>query len=56
LNRCCYVGRVELAKGVGYLLEARNRLGLLRAELLLVGEIKPEMNSLLKRYAREFSV
>jgi glycosyltransferase involved in cell wall biosynthesis len=51
LFRVCYVGRVELAKGVGYLLEAWNRLGLLRAALLLIGDIKPEMNSLLKRYA-----
>jgi len=51
LFRVCYVGRVELAKGVGYLLQAWNRLGLLRAELLLIGEIKPEMGPLLKRYA-----
>jgi glycosyltransferase involved in cell wall biosynthesis len=48
LFRVCYVGRVELAKGVGYLLQAWKRLGLLRAELLLVGEIQPEMNSLLR--------
>ena len=49
--RACFVGRVEPAKGVGYLLQAWNRLALPNAELLLVGEIKPEMNSLLRRYA-----
>jgi glycosyltransferase involved in cell wall biosynthesis len=48
LFRACYVGRVELAKGVGYLLQAWKRLGLVHAELLLVGEVKPEMDSLLK--------
>jgi glycosyltransferase involved in cell wall biosynthesis len=51
LFRACYVGRVELAKGVGYLLEAWKRLELVRAELLLVGEVKPEMDSLLKSCA-----
>jgi len=49
--RACFVGRVEPAKGVEYLLQAWNRLALPNAELLLVGEIKPEMNSLLRRYA-----
>jgi glycosyltransferase involved in cell wall biosynthesis len=49
--RACFVGRVELAKGVGYLLQAWNRLALPHAELLLVGEIKPEMNALLRMYA-----
>lgn len=51
LFRACYVGRVELAKGVGYLLQAWKRLGLVRAELLLVGEVKPEMGTLLKSCA-----
>lgn len=51
LFRACYVGRVEVAKGVGYLLQAWRRLGLPRAELLLVGEVKPEMESLLNAYA-----
>jgi starch synthase len=46
--RVCYVGRVELAKGIGYLLEAWKRLGLPGAELVLVGEVKPEMRSLLE--------
>lgn len=48
--RACFVGRVEPAKGVGYLLQAWNRLALPNSELLLVGEIKPEMNSLLRMY------
>jgi starch synthase len=50
--RVCYVGRVELAKGVGYLLEAWKRLGLQGAELVLVGEVNPEMRSLLNSYSR----
>lgn len=45
--RVCYVGRVEVAKGVGYLLQAWRRLGLSHAELMLVGEVKPEMKPLL---------
>jgi starch synthase len=49
--RVCYVGRVELAKGVGYLLQAWKRLGLPRAELLLVGEVKQQMKIMLKEYA-----
>jgi glycosyltransferase involved in cell wall biosynthesis len=48
LFRACYVGRVELAKGIGYLLEAWKRLALPNAELLLVGEIRPEINFLLR--------
>jgi starch synthase len=51
LFRACYVGRVEVAKGVGYLLEAWKRLGLAGAELLLIGEIRRETEPLLKRYA-----
>ncbi len=49
--RVCYVGRVELAKGVGYLLEAWKRLGMRGAELVLVGEVKPQMKLLLRNYA-----
>jgi glycosyltransferase involved in cell wall biosynthesis len=48
--RVCYVGRVEFAKGVGYLLEAWKRLGLRGAELVLAGEVKPQMKTFLKRY------
>lgn len=46
--RVCCVGRVEFAKGVSYLLEAWNRLGLANAELVLVGGVKPQMKSLLR--------
>jgi glycosyltransferase involved in cell wall biosynthesis len=49
--RVCYVGRLELAKGLGYLLQAWNHLRLSGAELVLVGEIKPEMQGLLATYA-----
>jgi glycosyltransferase involved in cell wall biosynthesis len=48
--RVCYVGRLELAKGVGYLLEAWKRLSLGSAELVLVGEVKAHMKSLLAKY------
>jgi alpha-maltose-1-phosphate synthase len=51
LFRVLFVGRVELAKGVGYLLQAWNRLALPNAELVLVGEVKPEMNSLLRTHS-----
>jgi glycosyltransferase involved in cell wall biosynthesis len=50
--RVCYVGRVELAKGVGYLLEAWKRIGLPGAELVLVGEVNAEMRPLLNSYSR----
>ena len=49
--RVCFVGRVELAKGAGYLLQAWKRLALPNAELVLVGSVKPEMNSLMREYA-----
>ena len=48
--RVCYVGRLEFAKGLGYLLEAWKRLGLRDAELVLVGEVKQQMKSLLMKY------
>jgi len=51
LFRACFVGRVELAKGAGYLLQAWRRLALANAELVLVGDVKPEMRSLLRTYA-----
>jgi glycosyltransferase involved in cell wall biosynthesis len=51
LFRVCFVGRVELAKGAGYLLQAWRRLALPNAELVLVGDVKPEMRSLLRTYA-----
>lgn len=51
LFRACFVGRVELAKGVGYLLQSWRRLALPNAELVLIGEVKPEMNGLLRTHA-----
>jgi glycosyltransferase involved in cell wall biosynthesis len=49
--RACYVGRIEPAKGVGYLLQAWKRLALPRAELVLAGEAMPAMNSWLKGFS-----
>jgi glycosyltransferase involved in cell wall biosynthesis len=49
--RVCFAGRVELAKGVGYLLMAWKRLGLPNAELVLAGEVRPEMKGLLQTHA-----
>jgi glycosyltransferase involved in cell wall biosynthesis len=49
--RVCYVGRSELAKGIGYLLQAWKRLALPNAELLLVGAVRSQMKSVLKTYA-----
>ena len=49
--RVCYVGRVELVKGIGYLLQAWKRLALRHAELVLVGGVNPDMKSLLATYA-----
>ncbi len=51
--RVLYVGRIELAKGVPYLLEAWRRLRLENAELALVGKVRPEMLSLLRSYASQ---
>jgi glycosyltransferase involved in cell wall biosynthesis len=50
LFRACFVGRIELAKGMGYLLEAWKRLNLPNAELVLVGEVKPEMKSIFEKF------
>lgn len=49
--RACYVGRVQMAKGVMYLLHAWKRLALPNAELVLVGEVKSEVQALLKSNA-----
>ncbi len=49
--RVCYVGRVELAKGVPYLLQAWKQLDLADAELVLAGEIAPEMEAVIQEYA-----
>lgn len=49
--RVLFVGRVGLRKGVRYLLEAWRQLGLVNAELLLVGPADREGRALLRRYA-----
>jgi len=49
--RACFAGRVELAKGAGYLLQAWKRLALPNAELVLAGEVRPEMKELLRSCA-----
>jgi starch synthase len=51
LFRVCYVGRVQMAKGVAYLLQAWKRLALPHAELVLVGEVKPAAQSVLNSWA-----
>lgn len=45
-----YVGRIDLLKGVHYLLEAFEKLHLKNAELWLVGDIKDEIKHILPRY------
>lgn len=45
--RVCFVGRVELAKGIAYLLKAWKRLSLPNAQLTLIGFIRPETKALL---------
>jgi starch synthase len=47
--RVLYVGRLELLKGVHYLLEAWNRLALTDARLTLVGMVLPEIHPVLAR-------
>ena len=49
--RACFVGRVEVSKGIAYLLQAWKRLALPQAELVLVGPVHAEMAGILKRYA-----
>jgi glycosyltransferase involved in cell wall biosynthesis len=51
LFRVCFAGRVELSKGAGYLLQAWKRLGLANSELVLAGEVRPEMKELLETHA-----
>jgi glycosyltransferase involved in cell wall biosynthesis len=47
LFRVCYTGRLELGKGVLYLIEAWKRLRLKNAELLLIGAVRPEIKETL---------
>lgn len=49
--RVCYAGRLELLKGIPYLLQAWNQLGLAQAELVLIGEVAPEMQPFIKQWA-----
>jgi glycosyltransferase involved in cell wall biosynthesis len=49
--RACFVGRIELSKGITYLLQAWNLLALPLAELVLAGPIQPDIKPFLKRYA-----
>ncbi len=49
--RVCYAGRVELPKGLPYLLQAWNQLKLAQAELVVIGEVAPEMHPFIKRWA-----
>jgi glycosyltransferase involved in cell wall biosynthesis len=51
LFRAVYVGRVQMAKGAAYLLQAWKRLALPNAELTLIGEIRPEVRSVLNHFA-----
>ncbi len=49
--RVCFAGRVELLKGLPYLLRAWSQLGLAQAELVLIGEVSPEMHSIINKWA-----
>jgi starch synthase len=49
--RVCYAGRVELLKGLPYLLQAWNHLGLANAELVLIGEVACELRSFIAQWA-----
>lgn len=49
--RVVYVGRLELRKGVQYLLEAFQTLKLPHAELWLIGGAQPEFEPILRRFA-----
>jgi glycosyltransferase involved in cell wall biosynthesis len=49
--RVCYAGRVELPKGLPYLLQAWNKLSLAQAELVLIGEVAPEIHRFIKQWA-----
>lgn len=49
--RVCFVGRIELSKGIAYLLQAWNLLALPLAELVLAGPVQPDIKPFLKRHA-----
>ncbi len=48
--RVCFVGRIELSKGITYLLQAWNLLRLPLAELVLAGPVQPDIKPFLKRH------
>lgn len=48
--RILYVGRITLRKGVHYLLQAFKELNLPNAELLLIGQLDPPLEPVLKQY------
>jgi len=48
--RVLYVGRISLAKGVHYLLEAWRQLRLKNAELLLIGRVEKSFKPILEKY------
>lgn len=49
--RVCFAGRVELPKGIPYLLQAWNKLGLAQAELVVIGGVAPEIHRFIKQWA-----
>lgn len=49
--RVCYAGRLDLGKGIVYLLKAWKMLALKDAELVLVGQVAAEMNALIGEYS-----
>ena len=51
--RFIHCGRLDLGKGVHYLLQAFTELNLPDAELWLVGSIDPEMNDIIEQYHSE---
>lgn len=53
--RVVYVGRMELQKGVQYLLEAFSSLKLPGAELCLIGPMYPEMRGVFRKYEGQFA-
>ena len=48
--RLLFVGRIGLRKGVHYLLEAWKRLSLSDAEMLLIGNVEPGFEKILRQY------
>lgn len=53
LFRFLFVGRLELLKGIPYLLQAFTEMNLPNTELQLVGQVLPEMQPILDKFASE---